>query len=65
MDTVAKAVMATVRSGWVFAGSAVLFGSIGWVPAWVAVGMAVGMAVEGAAMAGTAAPMALAEAPAV
>lgn len=61
MDTVAKAVMATVRSGWVFAGSAVLFGSIGWVPAWVAVGMAV----EGAAMAGTAAPMALAEAPAV
>ena len=37
VDTVAKGVKATVRSGWVFAGSAVLFGSIGWVPAWAAV----------------------------
>jgi MFS family permease len=37
VDTVAKGVRATVRSGWIFAGAAVLFGSIGWVPAWAAV----------------------------
>lgn len=37
VDTVAKGVSATIRSGWIFAGAAVLFGSIGWVPAWAAV----------------------------
>jgi MFS family permease len=37
VDTVAKGVRATIRSGWVFAAAAVLFGSIGWVPAWAAV----------------------------
>ena len=37
VDSVAKGVRATIRSGWIFAGAAVLFGSIGWVPAWAAV----------------------------
>lgn len=37
VDTIAKGVRATVRSGWIFAAAAALFGTIGWVPAWAAV----------------------------
>ena len=37
VDTIAKGVRATIRSGWIFAAAAALFGSIGWVPAWAAV----------------------------
>lgn len=37
VDTLAKGVSATIRSGWIFAGAAAMFGVIGWVPSWAAV----------------------------
>jgi hypothetical protein len=39
VDSIAKGVRATVRSGWIFAGAAALFGLIGWVPTWAAVAL--------------------------
>jgi hypothetical protein len=37
VDSLAKGVRATIRSGWIFAGAAAMFGVIGWVPGWAAV----------------------------